>query len=399
MIAYFDCFSGISGDMCLGALVDAGAPLEAIAQNLRKLHLRGFSIKAKKVRRSNFAATKVDVVIKAESGRGVAREWVEIKSIIRSSSLPDHIKGKGEKIFKTLFEAEAAVHGVRVNRTHLHELGALDCLADIFGTLVGLDLLGIKTIYSSPVNLGRGTVKTAHGILPVPAPATAEILKGVPVYQSGEPFELTTPTGAAIMKTLSKEFGEMPFFIPEKIGTGAGNREIQGRPNVLRVLVGDQYKKTGDECITVIETNIDDMPPQIYEYLTEKLFKKGALDVFLTQIMMKKMRPGVKLSVLCNLEKRSELIDIILQETTSIGVRYHDVSRVTMARELRKVRTRFGRTTIKISHSEGFPKVMPEYEDCKKIAEETGVPLLEIIEEAKSAGTRSVRIKKGLRRK
>jgi uncharacterized protein (TIGR00299 family) protein len=385
VIAYFDCFSGIGGDMCLGALVDAGVPLEEIIRNLKKLHLRGFSVVEKKVRRSNLAATKVDVVIKAGSDRGAAREWADIKNIIRGSSLSDDIKGKGEKIFKTLFGAEAAVHRVRVNRTHLHELGAVDCLVDIFGTLIGLDLLGVKTIYSSPVNLGRGTVKTAHGILPVPAPATAEILKGVPVYQSGEPFELTTPTGAAILKTLSKGFGEMPSFVPEKIGTGAGDREIQGRPNVLRVLIGSLYERTGDESVTVIETNIDDMNPQIYDYVVERLFEKGALDVFLTQIMMKKMRPAIKLSVVCDPGKRNELVDIIFRETTSIGVRYYEAPRIKMERKLKEVRTKHGKVRVKIAKSGGLSKLMPEYDDCKRIAEESGIPLVKIIEEAKRA--------------
>jgi uncharacterized protein (TIGR00299 family) protein len=371
--------------MCLGALVDAGAPLEEIAKNLKRLHLRNYSIIGKKVKRSHFAATKVDVLIKGKSDGRTARRWEDVRKIIRSSSLPDEMKGKGEKIVRTLFEAEAAVHGVSLRRAHLHELAAGDCLVDIFGTLIGLDLLGIKTLYSSPLNLGGGTVAAAHGILPVPAPATAEILKGVPVYQSDEPFELTTPTGAAILKTLTERFGEMPLIVPHKIGTGAGSRDIRGRPNVLRIVVGDQYGEPRAECITVLETNIDDMNPQIYEYLAEKLLREGALDVFLTQVMMKKMRPGVKLSVLCNREKRNDLTEIILKETTSIGMRFYDVSRIAMAREFKEVRTRFGKVRIKISRAGGFLKAMPEYEDCKKIAGEKGVLLAEVIEEAKSA--------------
>jgi uncharacterized protein (TIGR00299 family) protein len=393
MIAYFDCFSGISGDMCLGALVDAGAPLEVIERNLKKLRIGGFSITGKKVKRSGLAATKVDVVVKGEGRKRTARGWEEIRSIIRNSSLGDDVNEKAEKIFRTLFRAEALVHGVRVNKAHLHELGAVDCLVDVFGTLIALNLLGVKTVHASPVNLGGGTVKTAHGILPVPAPATAEILRGVPVYQSGVPFELTTPTGAAVLRTLSERFGEMPFFAAEKIGMGAGTREIRGRPNVLRITIGNLSKKTDEGRITLIETNIDDMNPQIYEYLAEKLLRNGALDVFLTQVIMKKMRPGVKLSVLCREEERDALIDIIFRETTSIGVRYHGMPRITMERKLKKISTRHGKVGMKISRSGSFRKTTPEYEDCKKIAEESGVPLLEVFEEAKRAAMRVKREK------
>lgn len=390
MNAYFDCFSGISGDMCLGALVDAGAPLEAIEKKLKKLHLGAFSITKRKVRRSGFAATKVDVVITG-SRKGTVRRWEDIRRIIKNSPLQGDAKEKAERIFRTLFEAEALVHGVRVNKAHLHELGAVDCLVDVFGTLIALDLLGIETIHASPVNLGGGTVKTAHGVLPVPAPATAEILRGVPVYQAGAPYELTTPTGAAILKTLSGRFAEMPPFVPEKIGMGAGGREIQGGPNVLRIMIGKLTGKSEDGRVTVIETNIDDMNPQIYEYLAEKLLRKGALDVFLTQVIMKKMRPGVKLSVVCDEAKRNTLIDIIFRETTSIGVRYHEMPRITMERKHGNVATGHGKVGMKISRSGNFRKATPEYEDCRKIAEERGVPLLEVIEEAKRAAMKNKR--------
>jgi uncharacterized protein (TIGR00299 family) protein len=393
MIAYFDCFSGISGDMCLGALVDAGAPLGVIEKNLKKLRIGGFSIRGKKVRRSGLAATKVDVVIKGESRKGNVRGWEDIRRIIKNSSLGDDVNENAEKIFRTLFEAEASVHGVRVNKAHLHELGAIDCLVDVFGTLIALDLLGVKTVHSSPVNLGGGTVKTSHGILPVPAPATAEILRGVPVYQSGIPFELTTPTGAAIVRTLSENFGEMPSFSVERLGVGAGSREIHGRPNVLRIMIGNITGKPEEGRVTLIETNIDDMNPQVYDYLTEKLLRNGALDVFLTQVIMKKMRPGVKLSVLCNEEKRDALIAIIFRETTSIGVRYHAMPRLTMERKLKKIPTKHGRVRVKFSRWGNIRKTMPEYEDCKIIAEERGVPLLDVFEEAKKAAMKAQREK------
>ncbi len=397
MIAYFDCFSGISGDMCLGALVDAGAPLEDIERELKKLRVRGYSLAKRKVRRAGFASTKVDVVTEGGGGSG-ARKWADIRRVAQTSSLPEDMKVKGLKIFKTLFEAEAAVHGLNVGRTHLHELGAVDCLVDVFGALVGLDLLGVKTVRASAVNLGGGSVKTAHGVLPVPAPATAYILKGVPVYQAGESFELTTPTGAAILKTLSEGFGEMPFFTVGKIGAGAGKRDPGERPNILRIFIGKEDREREEGDVSVIETNIDDMNPQIYEYLAGRLLKEGALDVFLTQVIMKKMRPGVKMTVLCPGAKRNDMIGIILEETTSLGVRWHEVSRVTMARESREVRTRYGRVRVKISRFEGIRKATPEYEDCRIIAEKSGVPLGEVIEEARGEAKRHVE-RKSLRKK
>src|SRR4030067_3686290 len=317
MIAYFDCSSGISGDMILGALVDAGLPPHKLKKSLSSLPIKGYKLSINSVKRAGFLATKVDVEIQGARGKGQgARKWKDIEKIIRTSKLSDDIKQKGLSIFKRLFEAEAKVHGERFDRIHLHELGAIDCIIDIFGTLIGIDILGIKKIYSSPLNLGSGTVKTGHGILPVPAPATAELLKNVPVYSSDINFEVTTPTGAVLISMLADGFGLMPNIQVSKIGTGAGSKAFKKQPNVLRLFIGQdtEHRKQitdnsplsplslrGDERgVTVIETNIDDMNPQVYEYVMEKLFKSGALDVFLTQVIMKKGRPGIKLTVLCN---------------------------------------------------------------------------------------------------
>jgi pyridinium-3,5-bisthiocarboxylic acid mononucleotide nickel chelatase len=393
-IAYFDCFSGASGDMFLGALVDAGVSLEELGKELRKLPVGGFYLEARKVRRCGISATKVDVIIESgkKGGQKKARRWEDIRGIIGESPLGSRTKEKAEGIFKTLFSAEAKVHGEPLRKVHLHELAAVDCLADVFGTLIGLELLGIEKVYASPLNLGGGSVKTEHGILPVPAPATAEILRNVPVYSSGEPFELTTPTGAAIVKSLVSGFGEMPLLVPDRIGTGAGGREIEDRPNVLRVLIGEMRKASGGETVTVIETNIDDMSPQIYEHLVGRLLQEGALDVFMTQVIMKKMRPGVKLTVLSDRGKREYLISIILRETTSIGLRYYEASRKTMDREMRGVRTKYGEVRVKVSGFEGVDmKVTPEYEDCRKLAKKNGVPLLDVIEEAKRAAARLIK--------
>jgi uncharacterized protein (TIGR00299 family) protein len=388
-IAYFDCFSGISGDMCLGALVDAGAPLEEIARRLKRLPVKGYTLAGKKVRRAGFAATKVDVLLHKKGAKAAGRKWPDIRNMISTSSLPDNIKGKGLHVFRTLFEAEAKVHGRNLNEVHLHELGAVDCLIDIFGTLTGLDLLGVEEIYCSPVNLGGGTVKTSHGILPAPAPATAEIVKGMPVYSSGATFELTTPTGAAILKSLSKGMGEMPVFTPEMTGSGAGSKDPKDMPNLLRIFIGESrgaacralLGKQVHETVTVIETNIDDMNPQLFEFVSDRLFALGALDVFLTQVVMKKMRPAVKLSVLCEKAKRNDIISLILRETTSIGVRYYETSRVTMERQLRAVSTKYGKIRIKVAGHEGFVKFAPEYEDCSKAAKKSGESLLEVMRE------------------
>ncbi|MDP2276991.1 MAG: nickel pincer cofactor biosynthesis protein LarC, partial [Nitrospirota bacterium] len=301
-IAYFDCSSGISGDMCLGALIDAGVPITKLENELRKLRVKGYKLKVKRVKRSGFAATKADVIqnspphpplSKGGQRGGEAKKWKDIERIIKASSLSESVKQKGLKIFKRLFEAEAKVHGETFNTAHLHELGAVDCIVDIFGTVIGLNLLGIEKVYSSGVNTGSGSVRTKHGILPVPAPATTELLKGIPVYSDGIDYELTTPTGAVILKEISSSFGSIPDMVIEKIGIGAGNKDFKDKPNVLRILIGNppsppftkggvvasgdspRRGKFSGEKVTVIETTIDDMTPQIYEYVMERLIKAG----------------------------------------------------------------------------------------------------------------------------
>ncbi len=321
-IAYFDCFSGISGDMCLGALVNAGVSLKAIEKELRKIPVSGYHLTSKKVQRSHIAAFKVDVIQSSTRAGSSANQsgdlslLKDVDKIIHASSLSEEIKRKGTNIFRRIFEAEALVHGKFPGTVHLHELGAIDCMVDIFGTLIGLDILGIEQIYASPVNLGCGVVETEHGKLPVPAPAVAEILKETPVYSKHVSLELTTPTGAAIIRELSSGFGGMPVMNTEIIGTGAGSKDLKDWPNVLRIFIGDfqdsivkgtDAGQHGKDKIIVIETNIDDMNPQLYESVMENLFKAGALDVFLTQIIMKKSRPGIKLTVLCIESKEAEL--------------------------------------------------------------------------------------------
>lgn len=391
-IAYFDCSAGISGDMCLGAIVDAGVPLKRIENGLKALPIKGYRLEAKKVKRAGIAATKVDVIVQKSSASGggksqksESKKWKDIERIIRISSLSDDIKEKGLKIFKTLFEVEGRVHGTQYNKTHLHELGAVDCIIDIFGTLIGLDLLGIDKVYSSALNLGSGSVITEHGRLPVPAPATAEILKGIPVYSSDIPFELTTPTGAAIVRGIADDYIRIPLMKILKIGYGAGQRDIKAFPNILRIFLGEDVSISNSrrmQKITVIETNIDDMNPQLYEHIMERLFDAGVLDVYLSQVIMKKGRPGVILTVLCQESKRADIINILFRETTTIGLRFYEASRVVLERELREVETPLGKIKVKISiMNDGTVKFNPEYEDCKRISKKCKIPLIKVMSE------------------
>ncbi len=390
-ICYLDCASGVSGDMLLGALVDAGVSLQKLKKELSKLSVKGYELEAKRVKRAGFAATKVDVKIgtkssgtKAQSFKTEVRKWKDVEKIIKTSTLSKDIKVKGLSIFKSLFKAEAKVHGSTLQKVHLHELGAVDCIVDIFGALIGFDMLGINKLYSSPLNLGGGVVKTEHGILPVPAPATIELLKGVPVYSSGVEHELTTPTGAAIISELADDFTPFPEMTVSKTGIGAGGKNFKPHPNVLRLFIEEislpqpPLVKGGSE-VTVIETNIDDMNPQVYEHVMEMLFKAGALDVSLTQVIMKKVRPGVKLTVLCDEEKKGIITKIILTETTSIGIRSYKAARKVLDRELKTVRTKFGSIHIKVSSLDGkVLKSTPEYEDCRKIAKKHNIPLIDV---------------------
>jgi hypothetical protein len=389
-IAYFDCFSGISGDMCLGAIVDSGISLKKLDEELKRLPVTGYRLSARKVKRSHIIATKVDVRTdhrKSGDRQFEMKRWKDIEKIILKSSLAQGIKQKGLKIFQRLFEAEARVHGKRFNTVHLHELGAIDCLIDIFGTVIGLNLLGIEKILSSPLNLGSGCVKTETGIFPVPAPATAEILKNVPVYSEGISSELTTPTGAAIIKELSSGYCGLPLMDIEQIGSGAGSNNFQGWPNVLRMFVGSMRPVSGgeDESVIVIETNIDDMNPQLFEYVTELLNETGALDIYLPQVIMKKGRPGVKLTVLCNEEHKVNLMKIILKETSTIGLRFYETERRVLQREIKSADTRFGKVRVKVSKfGNEILRVTPEYEDCRRIAKRLHIPLIEFMKKIQS---------------
>lgn len=372
--------------MCLGALMHAGAPLNEIKKELKKIPLKGYTISKKKVKRKGISSEEVSIEIKNKKLLHI-RRWKDVSSIIHDFDIEPDIKEKGLKIFKSLFLAEAVAHGEPYDRLHVHELGSIDTFVDIFGTLIGLRTLGIEKVYASPINLGGGSVRMGHGVFPVPAPATAELLKGIPVYCTKTPHELTTPTGAAILKGISSGFGYMPLMSVEKIGIGAGTHLLKDMPNVLRVFVGESGDISQVSNVTVIETNIDDMNPQIYEYLTGKLLKEGALDVFLTQVIMKKGRPGVKITVLCHEDKKQDIANMIFKETTSLGVRFYNAGRITLKRKIEKVDTEFGKIRVKRADTYTGTKAMPEYEDCKRASEKHNIPVIEVIKRVQNTLT------------
>ena len=380
-IAYFDCISGISGDMVLGALVDAGAPLEAIESELRKLGLDGWQISAEKVKRRALFATKVNVETREHHPH---RGLEEILKMIDRAGLTPRAAERARKIFQRLGEAEARVHQIPVEKVHFHEVGAVDSIVDIVGSAIGFELLGIDEFACSAMDLGGGRIKTDHGLLPVPAPATAELLRGAPTFSSGIACELVTPTGAAIATTLSARYAEIPEMTLRAVGYGAGSADLTEQPNVLRLLVGDRLATEArthlGAPVTVIETNLDDMNPQIYGYFVERALAAGALDVFSTPVQMKKGRPGLLVTLLVEPANVTRLIDLIFRETTTIGVRMHEVRRRTLDRELVPVATPFGEVRVKISRMNGsILNAAPEYEDCQRIAAERGVPLKQVI--------------------
>ena len=381
-LAYFDCFSGISGDMTLGALVDAGFPLEVLRAELAKLDLTDYTLSSEKVRRSGISATKVHVVL--DKKEQPARHLADISRIINGSSLSPVIQQKSLAIFHRLAEVEAKVHGTTPDRVHFHEVGAVDALVDIIGSVIGLEHLGITEIIGSPVNVGSGTVHMAHGKLPVPAPATVELLRNIPVYSSSITFELTTPTGAAIISTLAASFGLLPQMKVNRIAHGAGNKDFPGQPNVLRLMIGELLPVYDEDTSTLIETNIDDMNPQLYDHVIEKLLAQGAQDAYLTPIIMKKGRPGILLSVLCDRKSSDAVLDTLFRETTSIGVRIRETGRMKLQREVRQVETSYGTVRVKISRrGDEIMTVTPEYDDCRRIADAEKVPVKEVMESAK----------------
>src|SRR6516165_44252 len=381
--AYFDCFSGISGDMTLGALVDAGMPLEHLRIGLTGLDVPGWEISAGKVWKNGMAATHVRV--KAEDTQ-THRSLTTILGILERSKLAEPVKEQAAAIFKKLGEAEAGVHNVPLEKIHFHEVGAVDAIVDVVGACIGFNAVGIERFACSPLNVGGGTAKMAHGILPVPAPATARLLLGKPTYSNGVQKELVTPTGAAIVATLCESFGPQPAMAVSAIGYGAGTADLEGQPNVLRLMVGDAMDtREGeyDETVRVIETNLDDLNPQVFGYLVERALAAGALDVFTTPVQMKKNRPGTLLTVLCKTAEEAKFQQLIFAETTTLGMRSYTVQRRVLPRGWEKVATIYGEVRMKVARVDGrVVQASPEYEDCRKLAEAQGVPLQRVMQEA-----------------
>jgi uncharacterized protein (TIGR00299 family) protein len=378
-ILYFDCFAGISGDMSVGALLDLGVPLNVLLEQLAGLAIprSSYSLFTENASRKGIRACKFSVRVEEHQPH---RHYTDIAGIIEKSALADRVKEWAQRIFFRLAEAEAKVHGVEIGHVHFHEVGAIDSIVDIVGTAICLDCLDIGEIHVSALPLGSGYVETAHGMLPVPAPATVELLCGIPIHGTLGEGERVTPTGAAIVAALGNSFGDTPSMTILATGYGAGDRDFPDVPNILRVVIGEKTGAglPGDE-LYVAETNIDDMSPEILGFLMERLFAGGALDVGFSPLQMKKNRPGVKLTFLCPPEKLQSLARVVLAESTAIGLRYYPVSRIKLERSTEERDTSLGRVLVKVIRGvDGSARIVPEFEECRRIALEKGIPLLDV---------------------
>lgn len=374
-ICYFDAFSGISGDMTVGALLDAGADATALFAALESLGT-GATFQVEKTKRRGIAASKFNV----SGGETKShRHLPHILRMIEGADLPARAKKNAAAVFQRLGEAEAKVHDVPIEKVHFHEVGAVDSICDIVGACMALELLGVEEIHSSALNTGSGTVKTEHGVLPVPAPATAELLVGKPVYARGPALELTTPTGAAIVSTLAASFGVMPPVRVLASGYGAGDKDFTEHANVLRAIIGETTGAAESTTVAVIEANIDDASPQVLGYAMERLLEAGALDVTLEALLMKKNRPGTLLRIIARPEDQESLAQLLFAETTTLGMRIYKAERRVKARTIAEVETRHGTVRMKIAGDGSFA---PEYEDCRELARKTGTPLKDILAEA-----------------
>jgi len=376
-ILYFDCFSGISGDMTLAALIDLGLPRETLEMELAKLGLKGYELKIFRGHRSGIGAMGLEVRVRAGEGHS-HRSFAHIRQMIEESGLEKEVKAVSLKIFHRLGEAEAKVHGQHIEEVHFHEVGAVDSIVDIVGTAVGIQFFRPDKILSSELPMGRGFVECQHGRLPLPAPATLEILKGYAVKNVPTEGEFVTPTGAAIVTSLSTGVTSFPSMKMDRVGYGMGKREFPDRPNLLRLIAGEATDFYESDRAVVIECNIDDMNPEFYGFLMEKLFQLGALDVSLNPLIMKKNRPGTLLRVIAEEKDSANLAEAILRESTTLGVRLYEVRRKKLPRQIREVETVYGKVRVKVS---GGIRFQPEYEDCKRIALEKGIPIQEVYQE------------------
>ena len=382
--AYLDCSSGISGDMLLAALLDAGLDARRLLAELKKMRLGFYEFKLTRAVRGTLVGARVDIRV---PGRQPHRKLADIEELIGKTELAETVKEKALRIFRRLAEVEGKLHNQPPGEIHFHEVGAVDAIIDIVGACVGLELLELSELICSPLNVGGGRVEAEHGSLPVPAPATAELLKDIPIYSSGVEGELVTPTGAAIVSTLASSFGPLPPMKVERIGYGAGEKDFPKFANVARLFVGESVEvvrpqpgAAGDEVVSVIEANLDDMSPQLYGYFVEQALASGALDVTCSAIQMKKNRPGFLVTILSTPEASDALAQLLFEQTTTIGLRIHEARRKVLERELVSVETRFGAVRVKVAKREGkVVNVAPEYEDCQRLAREKFVPLKEVI--------------------
>jgi uncharacterized protein (TIGR00299 family) protein len=383
-VCYFDCFSGISGNMVLGALIDIGLPKSILLEEVAKLGVEPFDIEVKRDERMRIYGTHVKV--RARENEGPQRSYREIKRMIEESPLDLPVKDRSLDIFHRLATAEAKVHDEKIDEVHFHEIGALDSIVDVVGAAVGMNHLAIDGVFASRIPVGSGFVYGQHGRLPIPAPATLEILKGIPIYSSSLNEELVTPTGAAILTSFSAGFGDIPEMRIERVGHGVGDKVFKEIPNVLRIIVGEGEAPCEGDRVWVVETDIDDMSPEMCGYLMEKLPEVGALDVTFTPIQMKKNRPGITIKILCYEVEVEMIIDTLFRESTSIGVRLYPVRRAKLSRRIEEVETKYGMVRLKVStdHRDRIVTIMPEYEDCKRIAQAKGIPLKEVYREISS---------------
>jgi len=396
-VAFFDCYNGISGDMALGALVDLGLDVGDLRRGLASLPIEGFEIRAGAVKRAGIRASRVDVIV--DEAKDARRTLADLNAILDRSKLPERALARTREAFRRLAEAEAQVHQRPIERIHFHEVGCLDAVVDIAGTMLGVELLGIERVLASPLVVGQGRVLCQHGELPIPAPATVHILRGVPIYSGGIEAELTTPTGAAIITTLAESFGPMPPLRPQKVGYGAGQREIPHQTNCLRVILGelctekpvtaessDLIAHTEHETLYLLETEIDDMNPEYFSALIEGLFALGVLDVHWTAVQMKKNRPGVSLQALTDAAHRDAAAAMIFRETSTFGLRVLAVERYCLRRSFDSIATPFGPVRVKIAYwGDQVLKVTPEYEECRRLAAASGVPLGRVYQAAAAA--------------
>ncbi|SMC21547.1 hypothetical protein SAMN02746041_01213 [Desulfacinum hydrothermale DSM 13146] len=380
-IAYFDAFSGVSGDMILGALLDAGFPKRKLESGLRALNLPGWDLKTCRESRGAITGTRL-VVLETESQPH--RHYRDLKSLLQRSELPDTIKETSLRILRRLAEAEARVHGMDPDQVHFHEVGAVDTLVDIVGAALGLEHLAIEEIVASPLPLGHGFVECSHGRLPLPSPATVALLEGVPIRSGRAERELVTPTGAAILSTICRAFGPIPAMTLEKVGYGVGRHPEPNPPNVLRLMVGRTAEDFSSRPLLLLETHIDDMNPEFYDHLLEGCLRDGALDVCLVPMHMKKNRPAVLVRVLAEPERKDTILRRLFSDTSTLGVRWHTVERAELPRRTFRVATAWGPVTVKEARApDGSIRIQPEYEDCKRAARENNVSILRVYEEAK----------------